>query len=246
MMPTLRASGDRMATKKKPKNVDVSPTMPATRSLWKRPWIWGPAVIAGLAALLLNVNTILRNARELPGEWGKTADQFSSWYHEDAAWNGKWTNNPEGYVDLADMGLSKDDIEIALIVKDGEIGGTIATKAICDRVPFVDFILLRGDLSGGHTANVIAWDIFGGHKTDIAKLKLERDGITMKVTFEEGANQLFPAEAKIARDPNFDPNKVSEPPVQDEEFCEGKTERTIKGVREAVEKLRYSPGKTAK
>jgi hypothetical protein len=201
--------------------------------------------VGALALLLTQINSILTNARQLPGEWGKTVDQFSSWYHEDAAWNGRWTNNPEGYVDLADMNLSSDDVEIRLFVEHGEIDGTIATKAICDRVPFVDFVLLRGDVSGGKTANVIAWDIFGGHATDIAKLKLVRDGITMNITFEEGANQLFPATAKIALDPNLNPKKVFEPSNQGEEFCKGKTERTMKGVREAIENLQHSARKDA-
>lgn len=235
-----------MSAKKQAKPAPANTSPPTDKPWWKSIWLKLSAGVAALALLLTNINSILSNARQLPGEWGKTADQFSSWYHEDAAWNGRWTSHPEGYVDEADMGLSKDDVEIRLSVENGEIDGTIATKGICDPVPFVDFVLLRGDISGGKTAHVVAWDIFGGHATDIAKLKLVRDGITMKVTFEEGANQLFPPEAKIALDPNLDRKKVFEASSPGEEFCTGKSQRTIKAARTAVEKLRHSSGKTAK
>jgi hypothetical protein len=235
-----------MAVKKMAKPAPANTPPLTDKPWWKSTWLKLSAGVAALALLLTNINSILSNARQLPGEWRKTANQFSSWYHEDAEWNGRWTNDPEGYVDEADMNLSKDDVEIRLSVENGEIDGTIATKGICDRVPFVDFVLLRGDISGRKTARVVAWDIFGGHATDIAKLKLVRDGVTMKVTFEEGANQLFPPESKIALASNLDRKKVFEPSNPSEEFCVGKAQRTIKTAREAIQKLRHSSGKVAK
>lgn len=235
-----------MGAKNKAKMSSANTPLPTDKPWWKGTWLKLSAGAAALALLLTNINSILSNARQLPGEWGKTANQFSSWYHEDAEWNGRWTNHPEGYVDEADMNLSNDDVEIRLSVENGEIDGTKATKGICDRVPFVDFVLLSGDISGGKTAHVVAWDIFGGHATDIAKLKLVRNRTSMKVTFEEGTNQLFPPESKIALDPNMDRKKVFHPSNSGEEFCTGKTQRTIKAVREAVEKMRHSSSQATK
>jgi hypothetical protein len=237
MMPAIRGHLRNMATKTKGKPAPTNTPSLTDKPWWKSTWLKVSAGIAALAVLLTNVNSILSNARELPGEWGKTANQFSSWYHEDAAWNGRWTNNPEGYVDEADMNLSGDEVEIRLSVENGKIDGSIATKGICDRLPFVDFVLLRGDVSGGKTAHVVAWDIFGGHAADIAKLKLVRNGIMMKVTLEEGPNQLFPLEAEIALDPNLDRKKIFEPTGQGEEFCTGKAQHSINAVPEVVKKL---------
>lgn len=175
----------------------------------------------------MNSSTILTNLRSLPGDVGKTSDQFSRWYHDDVAWTGRWTNSPEGYVDMEDMGLTAEPIVIDIEAKNGVIDGTIATKQICANVPMVNFLLLRGsvDISG---ANVVAWDIIGGHKRDFAELKLTRDGDEMTVVPTGGAMELFPMQSKMA----FDPNK----PTEGTEFCEGKSEAMMKLVGELTRK----------
>ena len=190
--------------------------------------IWGGATafIGAVAALLGNFTSIMADARALPSEFRRTSDQFLSWYHDDAGWSGYWTNNPEGYVDLADMNLSSEKMAIDLIVKNGEIDGTISTLPICNAVPF-DFLLLKGNVSGGKSANVIVWDIFDGHKQDIAMLELHRgeDGVMTAIP-KEGSIKLFPKSARLAVDPSSS-RKAGD---SSEEFCQGKTEAMMKAL----------------
>lgn len=214
----------------------VRPTPAPTETpkpLWSRPWVIFAAAVTSLATVLTGVGTILAQSRSLPSEWQKTYDQVTSWYYEDSQWTGRWSNNPEAYVDEADMDLSKDPIELEIVVKNGLIDGTIATKGICDRTPFAQFLLLRGDVSWGGTANVEVWDVIGGHQVDFGVLKLERDGETMEVIFEEGAKDLFLARAKIAR--------ASKQATSDRsEFCAGKTARITKVLEEVAREIRAS------
>jgi hypothetical protein len=171
---------------------------------WK--WLttpWGIVVVIGsvIGAFLLNINAVLSNVRNLPGEIGTTINQFSSWYYEDAEWKGYWTNNPQVYVNAADMDLSPDKFVIDMKVEYGVIDGTIATPQICDATPFYDFFLLRGRVSKfSDTATAVVWDTFEGHDQDIATLELKRDGIVMSVVPKEGSVQLFPKTARIAID----------------------------------------------
>ena len=198
-----------------------------TPGLWpwvqKKPWVWAIAFVAGFAAFLTNSNAILTNLRTLPGEFGKTSDQFSRWWHDDAAWTGYWTNSPEGYVDAADMNLSNENMAIDLTVKNGKVEGTISTKPICGATPFNDFFLVRGDVSGGKSATIVVWDTFQGHNVDIAKLELKRDGVVMTVVPKEGTVRLFPKEARLAIDPSN---------TERGEFCKGKREAVTKALSE--------------
>lgn len=151
----------------------------------------------------------------------KTSHQFSSWYFQDDAWSGRWINNPEGYVDAEDMDLSKEPIAIDMKVTDGVIDGTIATRQICAAIPFFDFLLIRGNVSATRTsARVIVWDIFEGHRRDVAALDLKREAGVMIVVPKEGAVDLFPLRSRVAIDSN---TVASEAP-----FCEGKEEAIAK------------------
>jgi hypothetical protein len=165
------------------------------------------AVVVGgaIGAFLLNVNPILTNVRQLPAEVRMTGDQFSSWYHQDSDWSGRWTSSPEGYVDAAAMRLSDEAVEIELAVENGLIDGTIATRQICDAIPF-DFLLLRGRVNATRTtASVVVWDTFQGRNQDIAALTLKRDGAVITVVPKAGAVGLFPAQSRIALDPTGSP-----------------------------------------
>lgn len=93
-----------------------------------RPPSWRvPAVIcacvAGLATLTTNLGTIIDNAENLPARISKTTGEFQSWYHDDASWNGHWTNNTQAYADAADMNLSTGDMAIDLNMERGGIEG---------------------------------------------------------------------------------------------------------------------------
>lgn len=174
-------------------------------------WVVGLPIVGAVAsAVVLNPTNFFAGLRALPGEVRQTSNQFWGWYHDDAAWTGYWSNNPEGYVDAADMALSTDDMAIDLVVTNGEIDGTISTKAICGATPFNDFFLVRGNVSGSDTATIIVWDTFQGRNADIAKLELKRDGVVMTVVPIEGTVRLFPNEARLAIDPN-EPGSTATP-----------------------------------
>lgn len=70
------------------------------------------------------------------------------------------------------------------------------------------------------SARVIVWDVFMGHKQDVAALELRRDGAVLSVTPKEGAVRLFP-KARIARVPGGE----KKPEVA---FCQGKREALAK------------------
>lgn len=180
-----------------------------------------PVVGAIASAVVLNPTNFFAGLRAIPGEIHKTTDQFWGWYHDDSAWNRRWTNNPEGYVDAPDMKLSAEDMVIDLTVKNGEIEGTISTKPICGATPFNDFFPVRGDVSGSKSATIIVWNTFQGHDADIAKLELKRDGVVMTVVPKEGTVRLFPKEARLAIDPSNNERG---------EFCEGKREAVTKAL----------------
>jgi hypothetical protein len=182
-----------------------------------------------VGAILLNINPILTNVRQLPSELQKTRDQFSSWYYQDDAWSGRWINNPEGYVDAEDMKLSQERMVVDIQVKRGVIDGIVATPQICASIPSFDFLLLRGKVNSTRSsARVIVWDVFEGHKREVASLNLKRDEAVMTVVPKHGAVKLFPARALIA----LDANGIT----PEEPFCDGKQQAIAKAVEELMRK----------
>lgn len=214
---------------KKPKNAPT-PVPPLPPSQWQ--WLttsWAVMVAVGavVGAVLLNINPILSNVRQLPSEVRKTSDQFSSWYYQDDAWSGYWTSTSEGHVDAEDMNLSEERIAIDLEVKNGVIDGTIATPQICESIPVLDFLLLRGKVGAVRSsATVIVWDTFQGHKRDIAALELKRDGVVMSIVPKEGVLTLFPSRARIALD------RSDAPPATP--FCVGEQEAFAKMLEQML------------
>lgn len=195
------------------------------------------AFFAALAALTTNLGTIIDNAENLPGKISKAAGDFRSWYHDDASWNGHWTNNPQAYVDAADMNLSAEDMSIDLNVNKGDIDGVISTKSICYAVPY-DFLLLKGSVSGSSYADVIVWDTFDGHSAEIAKLRLKRAGIQMTVVPIEGTVRLFPKEGRLALDPTAEPFESK----KREAFCSDRLKSLVEAAKKAtaIEKKRLA------
>ncbi len=176
-----------------------------------------------VSAVLLNAPQMLQNARILPKEVGETTSQFRSWLKEDSEWTGHWTARPEAYADIADMQLSDVDMQITIWSSQGGIDGTIATKKICKALPLLNYVLLRGEVFG-NTANVIAWDIVQGHKTDFAKLTLVRDGNIISVTPTNGMKDWFPTVARLAR------SSPGEEPEPDQSFCAPEREALFKKI----------------
>lgn len=177
---------------------------------YKRVWVVVSATSVVISAILLKGPSLLQNARILPEEVRLTMSKFLSWAKEDDAWTGHWSSYPEGIVNMADMRLSDVDMQITIWASQGDIDGTIATKNICRSIPVLNYVLLRGSVSG-NAAHVVAWDIVQGHKTDFAKLTLAREGDAMTVTPIDGRKDWFPSTARLGRHPTR-----SEP---DQAFC---------------------------
>lgn len=194
--------------------------------LWKKPWIWGPAGVAGFAALLANSNAILSNARSLPDEWDKTTNQFLSWYHDDDAWKGQWTTESEGFADASQMDLSKGKFLISVEdVKNGRFGGSMESQEICDHVPFFESLMIEGHVSGAKTAKVIVWDLLGGFRRNFATLRLNRDGDIMIVEPIDDPAGVFQKQYRVARSPTDFQSELEKAG-----FCEGKVGRTVKAM----------------
>lgn len=202
-----------MAKKSKNRKIDRSQNADPKIPWYKRVWFIAAATSTVVTTVLIQGPTMLQNARILPNEIQKTSDQFHSWVKEDSEWTGHWSSFPEGMVDMADMNLSDVDLQITIWAKNGRIDGTIATKKICQSIPVLDYVLLRGEVSG-NKAEVIAWDIVGGHKKEFASLTLVRDGYLMTVAPKAGMTSWFPQSAKIARRP-----RDNEDPKPDSTFC---------------------------
>lgn len=204
-----------MARKSKTKATPLQQAAPAAKVPWyKRVWVVVSATSVVVSAILLKGPTLLQNARVLPAEVRQTTSQFQSWAKEDAEWTGRWSSFPEGIVDMADMRLSDVDMQITVWASQGNIDGTIANKNICKSIPVLNYVLLRGEVSG-NTAYVTAWDIVQGQKTDFAELKLVRDGNVITVTPSSGRTDWFPATARLGRHP-AEPGIEPEP---DQTFC---------------------------
>lgn len=175
----------------------------------KRNW-WWIAVLGGVVWLIgKEGKEFLSNASDLPAAAETTVNRFSSWYHDDEAWSGVWSAQPEGYVDASELHLSAIDVRLEIDVKQGVIDGTIATKALCASFPIWDFVLLEGKVKGSsNTFEGIAYDFIGGQRQNFARLRFERKGHLMTVTPLEGARGLFPEKATIAKHPDEAPMQV--------------------------------------
>lgn len=202
-----------MAPRKKTKLTQVaapSPTpSPPSVPIWKQRWLWVVGSVGALALLLTNINSILQNARALPGEVRKTSDQFYEWYGEYEAWRGHWTSNPEGLVDAAELNLSNEDFRLNIDeTRGGSIVGWIETRGICDKVPVFQELLVDGSIASASRANVQVFGFIGGHRRPFASLALRRDGNVMTVIPEDDSSGIFAKETRIALDP--DEMEVSE------------------------------------
>ena len=79
--------------KKKKKVAAPAPPPPPPEPWWRwlrKPWTVTIAICGAIGALLLNINTILENVRELPSQVRETNSQFVGWLYQDAAWKGYW------------------------------------------------------------------------------------------------------------------------------------------------------------
>lgn len=158
----------------------------------------------------LNGPMLLQNIRKLPAEVETTRDKYYGWLKNDADWTGDWSNFPEGIVDMGDMRLTEGvDLKISLQAKNGALEGMIASGKVCEKMPALDFLLLRGSVSGS-TANLEVWDIIGGHQRVLEKLRLVREADVITVQPDLGTASWFPHSARIGKHPSSDASFMSD------------------------------------
>lgn len=151
--------------------------------------------------MLVYAPTIITNLENLPADVSRLVTKYLSWYHDDAAWTGFWSENPEGYVNMEEMDLSDFKLGIDISSTSGEIVGMIGTKAICNLPYSTRFLHIDGKVSGNE-AVITAFDWVSGRRKDFGRLKLRRDGIILAVNPIDDMVRLFSQQAKIGRHPD--------------------------------------------
>jgi hypothetical protein len=151
--------------------------------------------------LFKDAPTVLSNLEKTPAAFESTKSKFLRWRYEDEAWSGTWSSFPEGYVDMGDMNLSDVDLRLEIVADQGQIGGVIATGKICQALPVFDFLLIKGEVSGGD-AKITVYDFIDGKRKEFARLALRREGRIMTVTPIEGMVDWFPKMARIGHHPD--------------------------------------------
>lgn len=208
----------------KTEHEQIEPARPTT-PWYRRALVITTAGIAALSAVLINGPTLLQNARSMPKEFRETKSQFESWVKEDDEWTGHWSSFPEGVANMSDMKLSDTDLEITVTSTQGRIDGTIATKAICRSIPIVNFVLLRGQVSG-NSADVVAWDIVEGYDREFATLTLTREGDVMTVVPTGGHTAWFAPMVRIGRSPSVE----EDGPSPSGDYCAEQREAFMKAL----------------
>lgn len=178
-----------------------------------RNWYWIVGVAGAIWLVFLQGSEAISNAEKLPNAVTSAKDKLLSWHYEDDQWTGVWSAKAEGYV--GGPALSDTDVHVEIVVSQGQVDGTIATKKICSIFPMWDFVLLQGQISG-NAFDGVAWDIVQGERKNFALVHFQREGSFMKVTPKEGNVDWFPAEALIAQHPGAEPMTVG--PV-DQSYC---------------------------
>jgi hypothetical protein len=165
-------------------------------------WAKLSAAVAAVGMVVINLPAFLDGAEKSPAAFERVINKFQSWYYEDAEWSGLWSAGAEGYVDSAEMDLSAVDLKIHLMVENGHVGGELSGSSICKSVPFLDYLLLDGEISWGR-AVVTAFDYVDGKRQDFFRFTAKREGAVLIVTAENPKAGWIPAESRIAFHPDF-------------------------------------------
>ena len=157
------------------------------------------AVAGGLAmAALLLPGKIVDFEKNLPEAY----DYVTSIVYSSEAWTGTFDKYPEGLVDMASLGIST-NVDAALeleVVEGNRLDGRIWWQGSCAFGSPYSGLLLDGHIKlGGSSAEVVIWELVGGHRVDLAHGLLEIDGIMIR--FSEFRESLRLNESKIAKNP---------------------------------------------
>lgn len=158
--------------------------------------------ILGFATAVLTVLVLYANNK---GAFEELADDFYERLYEDGAWTGLFNNFPEGYVDMASMGLSDTSMQLVMIAKRGQIDGVIAERSLCAVDARSDYKLLRGDVSMfGRSATLVVWDVVSGHPKEYAELRASLDGVVLNLKDPDGSLWRSQAPLRLGKHPELD------------------------------------------
>ena len=211
-------------------------------------WL-GLSVIISIVSVLVTATwvilkegpIVLENAQKLPAMFKDVKNQYLSWHHNDIGWSGLWGDS-EGHVNAEDMNLSDTDLEILMHPQNGEINGVIASKKICELIPFNDYLFISGKINGD-TALITAFTYIGGRLEIFANLKLDKDkeSVILTVTPTDDPAGLFPESVRIAIAPKIghltDETEISKETKFDESykyltgFCQAENEARLQALR---------------
>lgn len=136
--------------------------------------------IVALASALLTLLKIYASDEET---FKRYADRAIAWHYKTDLWNGYFSNQFEGIVNIAELNLSDSTMALALQVSGNTIDGGMAEKRLCGIFPPQDFKLVRGTISHfGNSAEIQIFEYVQGHTKMYAEFDLQHDGLVIEVT----------------------------------------------------------------
>lgn len=182
------------------------------------------AVIGGLVtAVLLLPGQIVDFKTNIP----EASDYIADTVYSHDSWTGKFDKFPEGYADMASMGIST-NVDAALeieVVEGNRLDGRIWWQGSCDLGGPYSGLLLDGKIKiGGSSAKVIIWELVNGYRVDVARGLLKADGLL--ISFSDFPESLGLNESVIAKNP--EPAQLEDwSDVYCKEFVDALTEETM-------------------
>ena len=164
----------------------------------KRTYVVLAALAGVVIATLLLPSKIVDFEENLP----RAYKYVTSIVYKSDNWMGIFDKYPEGLVDMASLGIST-NVDAALeleVVEGNRLDGRIWWQGSCALGGLYPGLLLDGKIKvGGSSAEVVIWELVGGHRVDIARGLLEIDGIMIR--FRDFPASLGLNESKIAKNP---------------------------------------------
>lgn len=149
-----------------------------------------------IVLLIFTALTNIGNALSTFDAITEKASSFYTWLGESSKFEGKWTNNQEGYIDSPPEFLAKNEstdvISFELRIKDGEVNGELHTdsrlkicetiekrlKISCTLIASQPLIIegKKSPFSNQFDANIIEWRDGKKQLIAILNMKIENDG----------------------------------------------------------------------
>lgn len=153
------------------------------------------------AWFLLEYPVAVKNLRELPAHVRPAVNELLGWHYEDKVWKGVWSSFPEGVVNIRDLKLSDTDVHLDVQAEYGRLSGTIVSRKVCAAFPFLQFLMLEGEVHG-KTAHVVVFDHIHGKRVDLVRLHFKLDASVLTVSSVEDSRYLFPSEVRLGLHPS--------------------------------------------